>query len=303
MTLHQLRIFEAIARLLNVTGAARELHVSQPAVSSQLKLLEEEYGYRFFVRTSHGMGLTSKGRAFLEEIRPPLEQLNRIEAEFKAAARAKRANVLVVGGNNTLTEIMLPETLTGFRAKHPKVQLVVQTAKSPTIEANVLASRIDVALITIPSFSTHCVYELLDEYEVMAFVPPDSIITETVISLDELVRHPLVVRSGTRCVKELRQRGYELNIALECDAPETVISAVRRGLGVGLLFQARLEREIYQGSIRAIALPELRNITRQSFVIYDRRRPLTPLARDFIQTLRSITGSRRNHMPASSVQH
>jgi LysR family transcriptional regulator, transcriptional activator of the cysJI operon len=294
MTLHQLRIFEAVARLLNVTAAAKELHVSQPAVSLQLKLLESEYGRQFFDRTNHGVALTDQGRAFLAAIQPALAQLNTVEIEFKAAARGQPANSLVVGANNTLTEIVLPEILTDFKKSHPDVQLVVQTANSPVMESYVLESKVDLALITIPSFSPHCVYEAFDEYEVVAFVSANSPIQDEVMSLDELVRHPLIVRRGTGCVKELVKRGYKLNFALECDAPETVISAVRRGLGLGLLFRARLDREIFEGSLRAIQLPELTNIRRRSFIIYDKRRPLTANGRDFIRALRNIGGPMRN---------
>src|ERR1043165_5874309 len=58
MTLYQLKIFEAVARYLNITQASSELHASQPAISQQLKLLQEEYGTRFFLRHSHGIDLT-----------------------------------------------------------------------------------------------------------------------------------------------------------------------------------------------------------------------------------------------------
>ena len=67
MNLHQLRIFESISRHLNVTNAARELHMSQPAVSSQLKLLEQEFKLKFYKRSNRGMAMTRAGRRASKE--------------------------------------------------------------------------------------------------------------------------------------------------------------------------------------------------------------------------------------------
>ena len=83
MTLHQLRIFEAVARHLNITRASQELHMSQPAVLQQLKLLEEQCGARFVVRTNQGVELTERGRAFLSAIRPIVARVENVESLFK----------------------------------------------------------------------------------------------------------------------------------------------------------------------------------------------------------------------------
>jgi len=83
MTLHQLRIFESVARHLNITRASQELHMSQPAVSQQLKLLEEQCETRFVVRTNQGVELTERGRAFLDAIRPIVARVENVESIFK----------------------------------------------------------------------------------------------------------------------------------------------------------------------------------------------------------------------------
>jgi DNA-binding transcriptional LysR family regulator len=285
MTLHQLRIFEAVARFLNVTNAARELHVSQPAVSLQLKLLEEEFNAKFFERSNHGVELTTQGRAFLEAVRPALDQLDRLETDFKLRGRADKTDSLAVGGNNTLTEMVLPPIVVDFKAQHPDVRLTVHTADSPTMEGYVLDAKVDIALITLPSHAPNCIYEPFEEFSVVAFVPRDSVITSPIMSLEELVRHPLVVRRGS-WIKEILRRGLKLNFALECDSPQTVKSAVRRGLGMGILSRARLEFADDRDDFHLIDLPELRNVTRKSYIIYDKRRPLTAVAQDFLTTLR-----------------
>lgn len=85
MKLNQLKIFDCAARHLNVTKAASELRMSQPAASLQLKRLEQEFGTKFYSTSNRGMKLTQQGRAFLDSIRPLLVKLDAIDARFKAA--------------------------------------------------------------------------------------------------------------------------------------------------------------------------------------------------------------------------
>jgi LysR family transcriptional regulator, low CO2-responsive transcriptional regulator len=90
MTLHQLRIFESVARHLNITRASKELHMSQPAVSQQLKILERQFARRLIVRTHHGVKLTEQGRVFLDAVRPIIAQADRIEIDFRIKSNAKK---------------------------------------------------------------------------------------------------------------------------------------------------------------------------------------------------------------------
>jgi DNA-binding transcriptional LysR family regulator len=90
MTLHQLRIFEFVARHLNITRASKELHMSQPAVSQQLKFLERQFRERLLVRTRQGVKLTEQGRAFLNAVRPIIAQADKIESTFMVKSNAKK---------------------------------------------------------------------------------------------------------------------------------------------------------------------------------------------------------------------
>jgi len=289
MNLHQLRIFETISRHLNVTSAARELHMSQPAVSSQLKLLEQEYSLKFFARSNRGMEITRTGEDFLQAIRPVLARLDEVEQQFKNGGQALDSPVLTVGGSNTLSVTVFPEILFDFRSRHPEVQLVVETRESRILETSVLNAGVEIALITNPNYLPACTYEPYKEYEAVAFVPWDSAITEETMSLAELISHPLIVRRGSICVDELRRRGYKPDLAIQCDAPDAVKAAVQRGLGIGLLFRGRVEPEIEKGDLRVLDVPEMKDIKIKSFIVYDARRPLSASAQDFLQTLhRSI---------------
>jgi LysR family transcriptional regulator, glycine cleavage system transcriptional activator len=96
MNLNQLKMFESVARNLNMTAAAKELHVSQSAISQQLKLLEEQHGARFFVRGQR-LELTKEGRAYLDAIRPILIQVENVERSFAVKQDKKQPSLLAVG--------------------------------------------------------------------------------------------------------------------------------------------------------------------------------------------------------------
>ena len=138
MNLKQLKIFDSAARHLNLTNAAAELNMSQPAVSMQLKRLEEEFEFQFYETSNRGIKLTRHGRAFVDAVRPLLEELGRIDAKFKSDRACKTPNVLTVGGNHTLSVTVLLEALIKFRKRHKDVQLAVETNGSHVIEEQVL---------------------------------------------------------------------------------------------------------------------------------------------------------------------
>ena len=97
MTLHQLKIFQSVGTLLNITKASEILHISQPSVSQQLKLLEEEFGTKFFARLSQGVELTHEGKQFLDAVSPILAQAELVEKTFKR--NPNRAVLLKIGGS------------------------------------------------------------------------------------------------------------------------------------------------------------------------------------------------------------
>ena len=109
MTLHQLKIFQSVGTLLNITKASEILHISQPSVSQQLKLLEEEFGTKFFARLSQGVELTYEGKQFLDAVSPILAQAELVERTFKR--NPKQAMLLKIGGSHNVSFDVLPELL------------------------------------------------------------------------------------------------------------------------------------------------------------------------------------------------
>jgi LysR family transcriptional regulator, low CO2-responsive transcriptional regulator len=286
MTLYQLKIFEAVARHLNITQAALELHASQPAVSQQLKLLEEHYGASLLARHSHGVKLTYKGRAFLEAIKPVLAQLEDIEHRFKGNGTAGKSQRLAIGGSRNVSVRVLPRLLKAFKESHPSVEFILAANESPVIERHLLNSELDLAVITNPSHIEGLVYEPFDRMEVVAFCIPTNPLAGKTLSLKELAEQPLVLRSGGRIESVLKSQGYRTNFALRCEMSQAVKVAVQTGMGIGIIYRNAIATNIAKGTLKLINVPEFKEMGIKSVMAYDGRKPLSPIARDFLALLR-----------------
>jgi DNA-binding transcriptional LysR family regulator len=286
MTLHQLRIFECVVRHLNITKASVALHISQPSVSQQLKLLEEEFGTRFFMRLNQGVELTAEGDEFFNAIQPLLTEAENLEKRFKSSSRENDTAPLIVGGSHNVSVNVLPKLLMAFKERHPSVQFILETNESRKIEIRLLNSEVEIALITNPSHRAELVYESYEEMELVAFCLPTNPLARKKLTLKELAECPLVLRGGGRLEKVLTNLGYRMNVVLRCEASTTVKAAVRMGMGVGILYRNAIASRVAKGILKVINVPELKEMGIKSFVAYDKRKPLAPMAQEFLQILR-----------------
>ena len=291
MTLYQLKIFEAVARHLNITQAALELHASQPAVSQQFKLLEENYGTHFLARHSHGVRLTVKGSEFLEAIKPVLAKLEDIDRKFKQKQNAKTFQCLAVGGSHNVSVRVFPRLLRTFRESHPALKFMLASNESAVIEKQLLNAELEIAIISNPSHMNEFVYEPYDQMEVVAFCLPTNPIAGKTLSLKELTGYPLVARSGGRIEKVLASQGQDMSITVRCEMSEAVKAAVRMGMGIGILYKSAIARPLANGNLKIVHVPELKALGIKSYIAYDQRRPLSPIAEKFLELLRQTKQS------------
>jgi DNA-binding transcriptional LysR family regulator len=298
MTLHQLRIFECVVNYGNITKASSTLRLSQPSVSQQLKLLEEEFGKKFLARRTQGVELTADGKEFLEAARPILVGVANLEKRFKQRAEDRYHGRLIVGGSSNLSVQVLPKLIRAFRLRHPAVQFVLETSDSASIEKRLLTSELTVALITNPSYHSGILYEPYDRIDVVAFCHPTNPLAGKRMSLKDLVKCPLVLRRGGRTERLLTELSLEMNIALRCDLSSTVKAAVRTGMGVGILYRNAVASRLARGDLRLINVTELAELGLRSFIAYSSRKPLTPTGQAFLDMVRE----RRNRTIGASSE-
>lgn len=286
VTFHQLRIFDSVARHLNITHAASELHMSQPAVTHQLKLLEQRYGKQFYRKTGQGIVLTETGLSFLAAVKPILNEVANFEKKFDFRFDQKRGS-LKVGGTHSLCATVLPEVIVEFKQSHPEVHFALETNYSQVIEQRILTEGVDLALITHPSYDPNLVVETCQKLEVIAFASASSPLRGKKMTLLELAQVPLVIKKDSKIFKELRDLGYKPTIAVECEASDAVQAAVQKGMGVGILVGDSVKSGIESGTLIKLDVSGLKEVVLESFIVYDKRRPLSPIAKEFLELLRN----------------
>lgn len=306
MTLHQLKVFSSVARFLNVTKASAELHISQPSVSHQLKLLGEECRVKLYKKNSRGIELTEDGRAFLNDAEPILLRVEKLKRIFSFNPCESEATFLTVGGSQGPCASFLPGLAVIFRKTHPNARLILRTDNSLVMEQLVQNSDVEVAVVTNPSASPWLIYEPCRREEAVFFASSrHPLARRPWLSLAKLAQVPLVVfKKGkiggvANILKQVEARGFHLTIVMHCETAEAVKAAVKTGMGLGILYRDLAEPDIQRGDLRVIHVPGLK-MHIDSFIIYHKEKPLSANAKDFLGLVREQT--RRNRWVGGSPQ-
>ena len=244
MELRHLRYFVGVAEMENVSRAALKLHVSQPALSAQIRDLEDELGFLLLKRTAKSVSLTEAGRTFLNEARAVLQRADEGVKKARAVATAGETD-LHVGYSPTPFAEILPKTLRGFQRAMPKVHIRLHDWSSKTILEGVRDGRLQLGLITrSPKTSAlHDVRfeELLRQRVCVAVAPQHPFARRRAIPLSEVAAEPLI-----GLTREDYPNYYDLlsvtfskvkqkpRVIEEHDSMPGVMSAVEAGSGVAV---------------------------------------------------------------------
>jgi len=251
----RLVVFRAVAEELNFRKAAEHLYMTQPAVSLQIKALEEEMGVQLFDRTGNAIRLTAAGLVLLGYACQSGELLLAAEQEI-AALNGEHAGNLALGASTTIAQYVLPGLLSGFRRLHPRVHPTLISGNTEKIVEAVEKRSILLGLIEGPAQNRHVKTEpfLRDELvPIVAASHPWA--ARKGVTCAELGAAPLLMRergSGTRRVVEmaLERQGVKrsaLKIAMELDSTETIKSAVEAGLGIGFVSRSAIAKDLRLG--------------------------------------------------------
>ncbi|KWO60253.1 LysR family transcriptional regulator [Burkholderia ubonensis] len=252
MTPDQLITFAAVAEHLNISRAALALHLSQPAVSGQLRLLQDEFGEPLYQRDGRGIRLTPVGEQLAQYANALRDTFAQARA-FRDAVRGLDAGTLRIGASTTPASYLLPYLIAAFQPTAPRV--AIQTMSGNTSEVVAALPSLDIALIEgqpgealPPGTAVHAWHE----DEIVAIVPAGHPLAGPAhaggVSLDALAAHPLVLREAGSGVRQLVERafahtGAPLRVALEIAGVEAVKEAVRAGMGVGFVSAMSLRHD------------------------------------------------------------
>ncbi len=258
----RLQVFHTVARLLSFTKAAESLHMTQPAVTFQVRQLEEYFNTRLFDRTHNRISLTEAG----ERVYEYADRIFTLYGEMENAVReltGEVSGVLLIGASTTVAEYMLPALLGEFKARYPEVGIRLQVANTDGIVSMVENNVIDLGVVEAPVANKNLVVETCRLDPMVLIVPPGHELARTEgVPTDRLLDFPYVCReegSGTREViaDSLVEAGLDpcnLNVVMELGSPEAVKGAVEAGMGVSIISRSTIAKELALGTLVAVDL-------------------------------------------------
>ena len=290
ITMRQLEIFAAVARLQSFTAAAKELHLSQPTVSMQVGKLADALGLRLLEPAGRGVRLTAQGRKVHEVATDILSRVERL-SELAQELRGETGGDLRIA-TVTSAAYFLPRILGAFLKKYPQVEPFLSITNRAQVIERLRTGADDLIIMgRAPQELDVVAHPFLDN-ELVVVAPPDHPLrNETGIALERLAAERFLMRergSGTRLAVEslFAEHGLSVRPTMELGSTEAVKQAVLAGLGVSVLPQQTVAREAQAGHL-AILEVEHFPLLRQWFAVHLRRRRLSLVAQRFLDYLRT----------------
>lgn len=256
----RLKVFHSVARLLSFTKAAEALHMTQPAVTFQVRQLEEQFNTRLFDRTHNRITLTEAGRSvysYASRIFTLYDEMDNSVREITGDV----SGVLIIGASMTIAEYMLPALLGEFKRTYPEVGLRLKVGNTDAIVSMVENNIIDLGVVEAPVANKNLAVELCREDQLVLIVPPDHpLANHEKIAAAQIAEYPYITReegSGTRdvIIEYLQQHGIDedqLDVIMELGSPEAIKGAVEAGIGITVMSRTTLNKELAVGSLKAI---------------------------------------------------
>jgi len=258
----RLQVFYTVARLLSFTKAADALHMTQPAVTFQVRQLEDHFNTRLFDRTHNRVSLTEAGKRVFGYA----ERIFELYAEMENSVREMTGDVsgaLTMGASTTIAEYMLPSLLGDFKAKYPDVNIRLKVSNTEGIVSMVENNVIDLGVVEAPVTNKNLLVEVCRVDQLVVIVPTShELAGRESVGMAELSRYPFICReegSGTREVIMEYMAGQgldknDLSVCLELGSSEAIKGAVEAGMGVSILSRATIEKELELKTLKAVRL-------------------------------------------------
>jgi DNA-binding transcriptional LysR family regulator len=288
-TVHQLTVFRTVAQLLSYTKAAETLYLSQPAVTQQVKTLEQLLGLRLFERLGRGIVLTPAGQEFLNHADRLLTRLAETTPVVHEIHALKRGSVLI-GASISAGTYVVPPLLGSFHASYPRIRVTLLVAHRHSIEEDLLTYRIDLGVMGFIERRERFVVELLRPYQLLVVASPfHRLAGRTAISLHDLQQETLLMRereSVTRLSTELHfaQAGVPIPASLELGNIEATKEGVAAGLGIAVLPYESIALELANGDLVVLDVQGF-PLQRQWYVVHVKGRRLSLAANALRQLL------------------
>ncbi|SFE78699.1 transcriptional regulator, LysR family [Variovorax sp. OK212] len=244
MEMRHLRYFVAVAEELSFTRAARRLHIAQPPLSTQIRLLEEELETQLFERDKRHVFLTEAGRHFLERARGILADTESAKTEVRSAALGEIGRIVLGYTNSAMFLPALPRAVRSFCAKHPKVKVALHEMTSLDQLDAVHMRRLDLGILRRPNVAvpSGIVLEQWCEAPLLAAIPLDHPLSRTSVRIVDLRNQPLILYERSagiglywKVLELCSLAGFRPHTVQEARDASTIIGLVAAGVGIAVV--------------------------------------------------------------------
>ena len=283
-TLRQLKIFMTVARLLNYTKAANELHLSQPAVSMQIKQLEGAVDLPLFELAGKQIQLTEAGREMYQYVRTIFQTFEEMEEVLDAMKGLDTGHINIAVASTV--NYFAPRLLAAFSQRYPGIDLSLDVTNRERLMGLLKNNEIDIVLMGLPPEDIELVYEPFMENPLVVIAPPGHPLSaERKIPAARLGEEIFIMReegSGTRLAMEryFSEQSITISTGMQMTRNEAIKQAVRAGMGLGVVSSHTIELEVETGRLVVLDVVGF-PIQRNWYMVYRKGKRLSPPARAF----------------------
>ena len=299
MDFDQLEIFLEVARLASFSRAAEKRFRTQPAISSQIRALEEEVGARLLDRSGGKVSLTAAGKLFFKYAEETLERRKIILTEIAETERVPRGEI-VVGANEGTCLHILPEVFAQFKRDYPNVSVSIKRSDYAKILESILENVVDFGVVSLPVNDNRLQAELIHRDELVVITPPGHpLAARKTVTVAEVAAFPLVVPKLGHTRDALDTLFYDRHLkpsfAMELDSSELLKRFVAADVGIGFIARSNIEEDIRAKALAAVALAD-GQIRRDLALVFRKDKSLSRAAKAFME----IAMKQRNFAAATA---
>ena len=260
--LSQYRIFYAVASAGNISRAAKELYISQPAISKSISKLEDSLNTTLFTRNSRGVQLTEEGQVLFQHTKAAFEQLSAGEQELKRIRQFHLGHIRI-GVSNTLCRFILVDYLKGFIEKYPHIKITIESQSSAHTMDMLDQQRIDLGLVAEPKSLRNLVFLPVTEIQDIFAATPSYLANLKLREGDgaDLFQSGNIMLLDKHNATRRYIDGYMaenqiiVNHFLEVTTMDLLIEFSRIGLGIGCVIREFVKEDLEAGRLAEIPLP------------------------------------------------
>ncbi len=294
MDFDQLETFLEVARLLNFSRAAEKRFRTQPAISSQVRALEEEVGARLLDRSGGKVSVTASGKLFQRFAEEMIELRRAMMTAIAETERVPRGE-LVVGANEGTCLHILPEVFAEFKKQYPDVNISISRADYAKILESVIDNSVDFGVVSLPVNDTRLTVVLIHRDELVIIAPPEHPLARSKsAALEQAAKFPLIVPKAGHTRDALENLFYERKLkpryTMELDSSELLKRFVAADAGIGFIASSQVQEDVRAKALATIAIADAK-IRRDLALVFRKDKALSRAALAFIDIAVKIKGA------------